>query len=80
MVVVVAAVSSVLIFRSRAKKKNGGISGIKCGSCGTLNDLDAVYCRKCGSQSRQDLGIPSRLIGMCVFCLRVMCDICEICK
>jgi hypothetical protein len=29
-----------------------GVSQIRCGKCGTLNDLDAVYCKKCGSQLR----------------------------
>jgi hypothetical protein len=27
-------------------------SKIVCGSCGTLNDIDAVYCKKCGGGLR----------------------------
>ncbi len=29
-----------------------GVSHITCGRCGTLNDLDAVYCKKCSQQFR----------------------------
>lgn len=31
---------------------SSGVSQIRCGKCGTLNDLDAIYCKKCGSQLR----------------------------
>jgi len=27
-------------------------SQIKCGSCGTMNDIDAVFCKKCGNNLR----------------------------
>ncbi|NHJ33140.1 MAG: hypothetical protein FK732_09765 [Asgard group archaeon] len=27
-------------------------SQIKCGSCGTMNDLDAEFCKKCGNKFR----------------------------
>jgi len=26
------------------------VSQIQCGSCGTMNDIDAVFCKKCGNQ------------------------------
>jgi len=29
-----------------------GVSQIICGNCGTMNDIDAVYCKKCGNQLR----------------------------
>jgi len=31
-----------------------GISQIRCGSCGVMNDLDAVYCKKCGNQFKSE--------------------------
>lgn len=27
-----------------------GVSQIICGTCGSMNDIDAVYCKKCGNQ------------------------------
>jgi len=29
-------------------------STISCGNCGTINDIDAVYCKKCALKFRQD--------------------------
>ena len=29
-----------------------GKSTIVCGSCGTPNDIDAIYCKKCGQTFR----------------------------
>lgn len=29
-----------------------GKSKILCGNCGAINDMDAVYCKKCGKQLR----------------------------
>jgi len=29
-----------------------GASQIRCGSCGTLNDLDAFFCKRCGKRFR----------------------------
>ena len=28
------------------------VSQIQCGSCGTMNDIDAVFCKKCGNHLR----------------------------
>ncbi len=37
-------------------------STILCGSCRTVNDIDAVYCKKCGKQFRQeDVSISYKL-------------------
>jgi ribosomal protein L40E len=33
------------------------VSQIQCGSCGTMNDLDAIYCKKCGSQFKNEASI-----------------------
>jgi hypothetical protein len=51
-----------LILYIRAKEKNSHKdkegtnstqpSQIRCGTCGTLNDFDALYCKKCGRQFR----------------------------
>lgn len=30
--------------------KDGTFSQIRCGNCGTINDLDAIYCKKCAIQ------------------------------
>jgi hypothetical protein len=30
--------------------KDGVFSQIRCGNCGTVNDFDAVYCKKCAIQ------------------------------
>ena len=37
-------------FPSSQTSKVNHASQIQCGSCGTMNDLDAVFCKKCGNK------------------------------
>jgi ribosomal protein L40E len=31
-------------------KRGVGVSQIRCGSCGTMNNIDSVYCKKCANR------------------------------
>jgi len=44
--------SQVISNPVQSVKFDDGISQIHCGSCGTMNDIDAVYCKKCARQFR----------------------------
>jgi hypothetical protein len=56
----VVGLGVILFWRSNARKQYGvrnlpqsGMvpkSEIKCGSCGTLNTLDTIYCKQCGNK------------------------------
>jgi hypothetical protein len=37
---------------SRPTPMVANVSQIRCGSCGTMNDIDAVFCKKCGNHLR----------------------------
>jgi len=37
-------------FQREYAQEETGASQIRCGTCGTMNDLDAVFCKKCARQ------------------------------
>lgn len=48
---------SAIVAKNVNAEKGTGVSQIRCGNCGSMNDLDAVFCKKCGQRFR--VGVPS---------------------